>query len=224
MFSLGIAMLISFLTFGQQKTITGMVTDANGPLPGTNVVVKYTQRGVSTDLNGNYSIKATKGEILMFTFMGMCEETKPVTDANSINIVMQEEPISLEAVIFPGCSGIKKRTSPTISCGTTVTAEEIEAKSETQPKKIIFKCAKSISKNNLALIVVDNKVISQAALKRIDQEKIKSVNVLKGAQATALYGSDGVNGVIIITTKNELSKKALRKLEKKTQKISSEGK
>ncbi len=230
LFSLGIAMLISFLTFGQdssvseqvkQKTITGTVTDASGPLPGVNVVVKYTQRGVSTDIYGNYSIKASKGEILVFSFMGMCEETRPVTDANNINIIMQEEPASLETVILPH-HAIKKRTSPTISCGTTVTAEEIQLKPKQESKRYICRVERTIPGNNQALIFVDNKIISKAALKLIPSEEIKTVTVVKGAQAQALFGSDGANGAIIVTTKKGLSKKALRKLEKKAQKKSAE--
>ena len=70
MFSLGIAMLISVLTFGQQKTITGTVTDASGPIPGVNVAVKGTQRGVTTNFDGTYKIQASTGETLVYSFLG----------------------------------------------------------------------------------------------------------------------------------------------------------
>ena len=108
LFSLAIAMLISFVAMAQdpsvseqakQRTITGIVTDAAGPLPGVNVVVKGTTRGVSTDFGGNYSIKATQGEILVFSFMGMQNVEKTVGTSNIINVKMKDDSQQLKEVV-----------------------------------------------------------------------------------------------------------------------------
>ncbi|HPW98689.1 MAG TPA: carboxypeptidase-like regulatory domain-containing protein, partial [Flavobacterium sp.] len=69
-FSTVLAMLICFVSLAQQKTITGVVSDALGPLPGTTVVVKNTTRNTQTDFDGKYNIKASKGEILVFSYVG----------------------------------------------------------------------------------------------------------------------------------------------------------
>lgn len=98
-FSLAIAMLISFLSFGQENTITGVVSDNSGPLPGANVFVKSTNKGVQTDVDGKYSIKAKAGDILIFQFTGY--ETKNVTVGKSkkINVKLVENIQQIDEVV-----------------------------------------------------------------------------------------------------------------------------
>ena len=102
--SLGIAMLISVLTFGQQKTITGVVTDASGPMPGVNVVVKGTQQGVATNFDGTYKIQAKVGEKLVYSFLGMNDEIRIVGTSNIINVKMQDNQQQLQEVVVVGYS------------------------------------------------------------------------------------------------------------------------
>ncbi|WP_136668823.1 VWA domain-containing protein [Flavobacterium sp. H122] len=97
--SLAIALLISFLSLAQEKTITGVVSDASGPIPGVNVVVKGTTRGVQTGFDGMYSIKASEGEKLVFSFMGMKEIIRTVGTSNIINVVMQDDSKKLSEVV-----------------------------------------------------------------------------------------------------------------------------
>ena len=97
--SLGIAMLISVLTFGQQKTITGIVTDFSGPLPGVNVTVKGTQRGVATNFDGTYKIQAKVGEKLVYSFMGMNDEIRIIGASNVINVKMKDDAKQLSEVV-----------------------------------------------------------------------------------------------------------------------------
>lgn len=97
--SLGIAMLINFVALAQNKTITGTVSDASGPLPGVNVVVKGTQRGVVTDFGGTYSIKANEGETLVFSFMGMRDVSRVVGKSNIINVMLQDATTNLQEVV-----------------------------------------------------------------------------------------------------------------------------
>lgn len=87
-FTLLLALTVQF-SFAQEKTITGVVSDATGPLPGANVVVKGTQRGVSTGFDGSYSIKAKEGEQLVYSFMGLTDVVKTVGDASVMDISMQ---------------------------------------------------------------------------------------------------------------------------------------
>ncbi|WP_298137646.1 von Willebrand factor type A domain-containing protein [Flavobacterium sp.] len=98
-FSLAIAMLISFLSFGQENTITGVVSDNLGPLPGANVIVKSTNKGVQTNVDGKYFIKAKTGDILIFQFTGY--ETKNVTVGKSkvINVKLVENVQKIDEVV-----------------------------------------------------------------------------------------------------------------------------
>ncbi|MBP9793737.1 MAG: von Willebrand factor type A domain-containing protein [Flavobacterium sp.] len=107
--SLGIAMLISVVALAQEKVITGIVSDATGPLPGVNVMVKGTQRGTSTKFDGSYAIKAKEGQTLVFSFMGMREVSKVVGVSNIINVVMQDDSKVLSEVVVTAI-GIQKES------------------------------------------------------------------------------------------------------------------
>lgn len=97
--SLAITMLISFVAMAQEKTITGVVSDSSGPLPGVNVVVKGTTRGVQTGFDGAYSIKAKEGEQLVYSFMGMKEVIRTVGTSNVINVILQDDSKHLSEVV-----------------------------------------------------------------------------------------------------------------------------
>ena len=111
MFSLGIAMLISFLTFGQEKTITGTVTDAIGPIPGANVVVKNTKRFAQTDVDGKYTIKANQGEKLVFSFIGYKDVQVVVGQSKIINVQLNPKSVQLNEVVVTTALGIQKSKS-----------------------------------------------------------------------------------------------------------------
>ena len=111
-FSLAIAMLISFLSFGQEKTITGVVSDAGGTLPGANVLVQGTTRGVSTNIDGKYSIKASVGETLVFSFFGLLDQDKVVGSSNIINIKLFDE-VQLKEEVIVRSTSIKKNKEST---------------------------------------------------------------------------------------------------------------
>lgn len=124
-FSLALTMLISFLTFGQkdktvtsaEKTITGIVSDAAGPLPGANVIVKGTTRGTQTNLEGKYSIRAKTGEILVFSYIGAKEKTVKIGTSTTINVKLEENSAALEEVVVTAMA-IKKK-SKKVSYSTT---------------------------------------------------------------------------------------------------------
>jgi TonB-linked SusC/RagA family outer membrane protein len=218
-----VALTMQF-SFAQEKTITGLVSDSSGPLPGVNVVVKGTQRGVSAGFDGRYSIKAKVGEQLVYSFLGYPDVTRTVGSENTINVSLQEAPIKLGDVVVTGAVGIKKRVDAQTSSTQVVKAKEIVQANNPNiiqalsgkvaglqinntgngvksGSKITLRANRSITGNNDALIIIDGAISTAGFLGTLPPESIESVNVLKGAQGAALYGADGVNGVLIVSTK-----------------------
>ncbi len=100
-----LAFVVQF-TFAQEKTVTGMVTDETGPLPGVSIVIKGTTAGTETDFDGNYAIKTNTGDVLVFSFIGMTTQEKIVSAANVLNIVLVADNILEEVVVT--AFGIKR--------------------------------------------------------------------------------------------------------------------
>ncbi len=232
--SLAIAMLFSYLNYGQEKTITGIVSDDIGPIPGANIIVKGTTRGTQTDFDGKYLILAKKGETLEFSFIGMKNQCKIVGDANTINVKLESNNIELGEVVVTA-QGIKK-VKKSISYSVQKTSNNYEAKGYVNSlsgkvagvqitnttanagsaPNVIIRCNSSFPNNNRTLYVIDGKPFENLDnIKEINPDDINSVSVLKGAGATALYGSKASNGAIIITTKKGLSKSDIKKLKDK---------
>ncbi len=222
-FTLLLAVSMQF-SFAQEKTVTGVVSDASGTLPGANVVVQGTTRGVQTDVDGRYSIKAAAGEVLVFSFVGMADVRTTVGASNVVNATLTEGGLMLSEVIVTGALGIKKTRDAVTSSQQVVDNEELTQAASpnviqslagkvsglqinttnsgvTATTRIVLRGNRSLTGNNQALIVIDNAVSSAAVLQTIAPELIESTNVIKGASGAALYGSDGANGVIIVTTK-----------------------
>ncbi|NLP58780.1 TonB-dependent receptor [Lutibacter sp. B1] len=101
-----LALLVQF-TFAQEKTISGTVSDESGPLPGVNVIVKGTSNGTQTDFDGNYTIKANTGDILVFSYVGMTTVEKAIGASNTINALLSSSNI-LEEVVIMGYGSQKK--------------------------------------------------------------------------------------------------------------------
>ncbi|GEJ33469.1 hypothetical protein FPKKA176_contig00011-0010 [Flavobacterium psychrophilum] len=102
--SASIMMLMSTLFFGQDKTITGIVTDASGPMPGVNVMVKETKKGTSTDFAGSYKIQANVGQTLVYSFLGMNDEVRVIGTSTVINVSMKDNNQKLQEVVVTGYS------------------------------------------------------------------------------------------------------------------------
>ena len=108
------------ISFAQEKTVTGKVTDASGPLPGVTVIIKGTKTGTQTDFDGNFSIKAATGAVLQFSFIGYSTTDLTVGASNTINVVMKESAESLEEIVIMGY-GTQRKTEIT---GSTVQINE----------------------------------------------------------------------------------------------------
>ncbi|MDT0552586.1 SusC/RagA family TonB-linked outer membrane protein [Urechidicola vernalis] len=120
-----LTLLLAFmvqLTFAQSKTISGNVTDETGPLPGVSVLIKGTNTGTETDFDGNYSIEASVGDVLQFSFIGMTSQEITVGASNSINVTLEADSV-LEEVVVVGYSTYKR--SEVTGSAVQLTAEEL---------------------------------------------------------------------------------------------------
>jgi len=223
-FTLLLAFTMQF-SFAQEKTVTGVVSDATGPLPGANVVVKgAASRSAQTDVDGKFSIKAKAGEVLLVTFTGYNDSSVTVGAANSYKVTLVEASMKIEEVLITGALGIKKRPDAQTSSTQLIKSKELNQAASSNAvqgligkvsglninttnsgvnatTRIVIRGNKSITQNNQALVVIDGANSSATVLAGLDPDSIDTVNVLKGAQGAALYGSDGANGVIVVTTK-----------------------
>jgi TonB-linked SusC/RagA family outer membrane protein len=208
----------------QQKKITGTVSDINGdPMVGVNVVLTGTTQGVMTDINGKYSIDVTmESKSLTFTFVGMEPQEINIGSQTQINLTMLESAIGLNEVVVVGY-GTQKKSDITGSV-VSVSNEQITAR----PTNDIFQAlqgkaagvdittsirpgtlgsisirgARSLTASNSPLYVVDGiPIMSNSGIETLNQQDIQSVEILKDASATAIYGSRGANGVVLVTTK-----------------------
>ena len=100
-FTLLLALSMQF-SFAQEKTVSGVVSDATGPIPGVNVIVKGTNRSVQTDFTGSYSIKAKAGEVLAFSFTGMNNSSVTIGTSNVVNVKMGASAQQMEEVVVMG--------------------------------------------------------------------------------------------------------------------------
>ncbi len=210
----------------QGITITGTVSDDKGTLPGVNVIIKGTTTGVVTDFDGKYSIDVPdKNAVLVFSFVGFQRREYPVGENTKIDIVLGEETKQLEEVIVVGYGTMKKSDltgsvasvkgadiSQKSSSGTfetllqgKVAGLQVYNSNSDNPQggtTVRVRGVSSINGSNAPLVVMDGVPMSDAGgLNAINPNIIESIEVLKDASATAIYGSRGANGVILVTTK-----------------------
>jgi len=271
--SSAIAMLICFLTFGQEKTITGLVSDGKLPLAAVNIVIKGTTNSTLTDMNGKYSIHAKSGDVLVFQYVGYTTKmetvgnsnvidvilipitntlqeivtvgsskkenyvidenfkTRPSSTTNQTNYIIDKNAKMLDEVVVVGAMGIKRTKNSVTSTQKTISSKELTqaanpsvigsltgkvsglqinnvSNSVNGETRIVLRGNRSITGNNQALIVIDNVISDATTLDQLPPNLVDNVNVIKGAQGAALYGAQGVNGVIIVTTKKGYNNKS----------------
>lgn len=205
----------------QDIEVKGVVTEAttNEPLPGVTVRVKDKDTGTITDADGKYSIKAGKGNTLVFSTIGMKQIERAVTSGAPINVTMEEDNIALEQVVVIGYGTVKK--SHLSGAVGSVSAKELNgqvasnaatalqgkipgvsvASSSGDPNGSMTINVRGISSlsNNDPLYVIDG---SFGDISMVDPNDITSIEVLKDAASAAIYGSRAAGGVILITTKS----------------------
>lgn len=216
-----IALMCTAVSFGQIK-IKGIVKDkGNVPIPGVNLIVKGTSTTGATDFDGNYVISVpNKNAQIEFSFVGFTNQTVSVGDKTEINVIMQESSQALDEIVVVGYAAVKKsdvtssissvkgKELQTMTVGNV--AESLQGKVSgvqvtgqggpgAQPRVLI----RGISTVNLStdpLYVVDG-IPMGTSINFLSNNEIESMEVLKDASASAIYGSRASNGVILITTK-----------------------
>lgn len=218
--SSGIAMLICFVTMAQQRTITGTVIDVNSaPLPGANVFIKKSKTSAVTNFDGKYTIKAEKGDILVFSFIGMNTENVVVKNSNVINVTLKESANQLQEVVTTAYASTKKKMTTGSVVMIRGTAAGVAVLSNNQylaAPSVTMRGVESISPKNEPMYIVDGVPVKADQMAKINPNDIDDVKVLKDESAASLYGSKAANGAVVIVTKNELYKNLSEKeLDKK---------
>ncbi|MBL4904470.1 MAG: TonB-dependent receptor [Flavobacteriaceae bacterium] len=214
----------------QQLEIKGTVTDNKGtPLPGVSIVIVGSFNGTETDFDGNYSIKSDEGDILEFSFIGMKTEKIVVGTSTVINVQLKEDLASLDEVVVIGYGKMKRSdltgsiasvSAKDLKKGVVFSTEQLlqgkvaglsviqSSGDPTSSASLRLRGGTSLSASNGPLIVVDG--ISGVDFNTIQPSEIVSIDVLKDASASAIYGSRGANGVVIVTTNTNRKGKTVK--------------
>lgn len=209
----------------QKKKVTGTVTDPEGiPVIGANVVVKGTTNGTVTDMDGKFSLEVSNGDILSFSYIGYAEQEVAVGNRQLINVKLAEDFKALDEVVVVGYGTMLKRNLST-SVGTVDSEKLLERPTSTNifqglagkvagvnialnsgepggSPAIKIRGVSSLSSSdtsNKPLYVVDG--VIGVDPDQVDPNIIKSIDVLKDAASSSIYGARGANGVVVITTK-----------------------
>lgn len=205
-------------------TVKGKVVDEEGqPLVGATVYIEHSKTGTSTDDSGKYSLQAKPADVITVAYIGYVTASQKVGDRGVINFRLKEDRTMLEDVVVIGYGAVKKadltgsvssvamsdlKTAPAYSVDNAlqgrIAGAEIMSTSGAPgaTTTIRIRGTRSISASNEPLIVVDGIMDAVSDLNDINTDDIASISVLKDASSTAIYGSRGSNGVIIITTKH----------------------
>ena len=220
---LAIIGLAAALSLSAQTTIKGVVTDESGePLMGAGVFVEGTTNGVVTGLDGEYSITVpADAKNLVFSFIGLADQTVAIDGRTQIDVVLKEDSTFLDEGVVVGYQTVKRRdlmgsvssvssdkiaeqpvttVSQALSgkmAGVSVTTTEGDPDADI---KIRVRGGGSITQDNSPLYIVDGFPVE--SINDISSSEIQSIDVLKDAFSTAIYGSRGANGVVIVTTKS----------------------
>ncbi|MDR1090243.1 MAG: SusC/RagA family TonB-linked outer membrane protein [Prevotella sp.] len=202
------------------RSINGTVTDRNGePITGANIVVKGTTNGVISDIDGNYTIQAQSGDILIISYIGFISQEITVGNQLRIDVTLQEDLQRLEEVVVVGYGTMKKKDIT--GAVSSVSTEKLKSEMPRTVQELLrgnipglevgfstnaqgggyfeIRGVNSLTASSSPLLVVDG-VIFQGAMSDINPYDIQTVDVLKDASSAAVYGAKAANGVILITT------------------------
>ncbi len=216
-----IVLVFNMSLFAQDRyVLSGTVLDgANMPIPGVNVLVANSTTGTATDFDGIFQLKVKRGDVLKFSYIGYVTQSISITDQQTISVVMAEDASQLEEVVVVGYGSQKKSDitgsvssvkSEDLTAYPVLNAEQalqgraagvvVQSNNGGEPGapiSIKIRGNTSINASSSPLIVVDGFI--GATMPQAND--IQSMEVLKDASATAIYGSRGSNGVIMVTTK-----------------------
>ena len=226
--------LIMFLTLAAiwpafaQTSVSGVVSDEIGALPGVNVLIKGTTSGTVTDEEGKYNISASEGDILVFSYIGYTDMEITVGKSYRINVTMEEDAQQLEALVVVGY-GMQRRKDITGAVASVdmedmsytpgsdaadmlrgrIAGVEITSSSGRpgSTASIKIRGSRSLTGGNEPLYVIDGTPASAEEFGMINSSDIASIEVLKDAASQAIYGTRAANGVILVSTKRGQSGK-----------------
>lgn len=209
-----------------QTTITGTVTSSEDgtALPGVSVSIKGTTTGTITNVDGVYSLAlSSSGQTLVFSYVGMITKEVVTGSSTVVDVILEPEVIGVNEVVVTAFGISRDKKAVTYQTEKVSGEDLMKSKSTRAAEGLVGKVAglqinvqdngvnpqsqillrglRSVSGNNEALIVIDGSITSSDAFDDLNANDIESVNVLKGASAAALYGSNAANGAIIVTTK-----------------------
>ena len=234
-----LTLLLAFvvqISFAQEKTVSGTVSDESGSLPGVSVIIKGSTKGTETDFDGKYSIQAKTGDVLVFRYLGYKASERTVGSSNVINVKLAEDANVLDEIVVVGYGTSTKQAF--VGTAAVVKQEQLEVKnfsnvsqaltgevagvtvinSSGQPGTvgaIRIRGYGSVNGNRAPLYVVDGVPFS-GSINSINPSDIASTTILKDATATAIYGSRGANGVVLITTKGGSASNSYIEIDVKT--------
>ena len=214
--------LPALLMFGSviyAQTVTGVVTDRELPVPGVNVIIKGTSTGTVTDFDGNYEISTSNGDILVFSYIGFITQEISYTGQTTIDVALEEDAALLDEVVVVGY-GTKKKSLVTGAIS-SISSKDIQNTSAARVEQVLQGKTSGVTVvsssgapgsgakirirgagsngNSDPLYIVDG--IKVSSIDNISPNDIANLEVLKDAASSAIYGTQGANGVIIITTK-----------------------
>ncbi|SMC74706.1 SusC/RagA family TonB-linked outer membrane protein [Cellulophaga tyrosinoxydans] len=221
---LAIALLNISLYAQDSFQLKGTVSDANNvPIPGANIVIANSTKGTSTDFDGNYEITVKKGDVLNFSYIGYVNQQVVIVNQKTVNITLTEDASQLDEVVVVGYGTSKKsHLTGAISkvvnenldqiavsrvddaligqvSGVNIQATNAEAGGA---PTITIRGVGSVTADSGPAVVVDGVIVSSDYLGNINMNDVESFEVLKDAASAAIYGAEGSNGVILITTKS----------------------
>lgn len=221
--------LIPIWAFAQTVTVKGIVKDGMGePVIGASVIETGTTNGMITDLDGNFTIKVPANANLTISFVGYQTQTVDVAGRTSLQIVLKDDTKALEEVVVVGYGTARKSdVTGSISNINAKTLKEVPSQNFTQAlqgrvagveinrtssrpgseQQIRIRGTRSLNASNDPLIVLDG-IPFPGNISDINPNDIKTIDILKDASSTAIYGSRGANGVILITTNKGVQGKA----------------
>ena len=228
-FFIGLFLCFSVASFGQKLKVSGIIKDAttSATIPGVSVIIKSSNLGTTTDLDGKYQIEVNQNDVLVFSYMGY-QKFEMTAKSGTMNVSLIEDTQKLDEVVVIGYGSTKIKDAT--GSVTSVTAKDFNKGNIVTPENLLagrvaglsittggepgsgstirIRGGASLGASNDPLIVinglpVDNNTIggSRSILSSINPNDIESFSVLKDASATAIYGSRASNGVIIITLK-----------------------
>ncbi|MGB5419687.1 carboxypeptidase-like regulatory domain-containing protein, partial [Algibacter sp.] len=214
---LPVFLLLGSIIYAQ--SVSGIVSDNSGPVPGVNVLVKGTTTGTVTDFDGKFDISVSNGEVLVFSFLGYLTQEVSYTGQSSINVLLEEDAAQLDEVVVVGY-GTKQKSLVTGAIS-SIDSKQIKSSSNQRVEQVLQGRTSGVtvssssgspgqgaqirirgagsSGNSEPLYIVDGMKVSN--ISTIAPGDIANIEILKDAASAAIYGTEGANGVVIITTK-----------------------